>query len=189
MPCNHRVASRNTLRTYMNDESTESPEWRKFLCYPFSARTLNFFSNANIKSVSRLAAMSKKEILRYRNVGWKTVVEIKIALANQASPQGTATSSLNDAAQSDAISKRQEIEMLLEEQIKLEAQLRRVKDQLLEARASIPNKPSVKPAVFARWLELRDPNAVAREFCLTPSKVKSIVSEAYRQKLRIAESG
>jgi hypothetical protein len=77
----------------------------------------------------------------------------------------------------------QAIEMLLEEQIKLQTELRRVKDKILEARASIPNKPNVKPAVFARWLELRDHNAVVREFCLTPSKVRSIVSVTYRHKL------
>jgi hypothetical protein len=168
----------------MNDEITESSEWRKFLCYPFSGRARNFFINAEIKTVGQLAAMFHQPLRRYRGVGWKTVMEIKMALANHASLQGTATSSLSDAAPLDAISKTKEIEMLLEQQIHLESELRRVKEKLLEARASIPNKPEVKPAVFARWLELRDHNAVAREFCLTPSKVRSIVSEAYRRKLK-----
>jgi hypothetical protein len=168
----------------MNEETTESSEWRTFLSHPFSARALNFFTNAQIKTVGQLAAMSHQDLRRFRNVGWKTVVEIKMALANPTSPQAPATSPLADTNPLDVTSKKKEIEMLFEEQIKLEAELRRVKEKLLEARASIPHTPSVKPAVFARWLELRDHNAVAMEFCLTPSKVKSIVSEGYRQQLK-----
>jgi hypothetical protein len=127
--------------------------------------------------------MSQKEILRYRNVGRKTVVEIKVALANQASADGTAVVSLRDSPISDAMPTAQEIDMLLEKQTTLEAELRQVKEKLLDLRASIPHRPIIKPAVFARWLDLRDHNSVAREFCLTPSKVKAIVSEAYRRKL------
>jgi hypothetical protein len=74
--------------------------------------------------------------------------------------------------------------MLLEEQTKLQAELRRVKERLLEVRASIPAKPKIQPAVFARWLDLRDYQAVAKEFCLTPSKVSSIVSATFRQQLK-----
>jgi RNA polymerase alpha subunit len=168
----------------MSDESAENSEWQKFLRYPFSARTRSFFANANIMSVRQLAAMSQQDLLRYRGVGRKTLTELRIALANHASPRSTAAGCLVDATSSDAVSKTKEIEMLLEEQTKLEAQLRKVKEKLLEAKASIPRKPKIKPLVFARWLELRDYHAVAKDFSLTPSKVSSIVSEVYRQKLK-----
>jgi hypothetical protein len=180
MPCHYHL---------VNDETTENSEWRKFLCFPFSARALNFFTNAQIKTVGQLAAMSPKDLRRYRNVGWKTVVEIKMALANHASPQAAATTPLSDAAPLVAIPTNNGIEKLLQEQIRLQTELRLVKDKLAEARASTPGKPKVKHAVFARWLELRDYNAVSNEFCLTQSRVRAIVSKAFREKLESQDRG
>jgi hypothetical protein len=168
----------------MSDETPENSEWQKFLCYPFSGRTRTFFANANIMNVRQLAAMTQQDLLRYRGVGRKTLMELKIALAKNAYSASSPAASPLDAHSSDAVSKTREIEMLSEEQTKLEAELRKVKEKLLEARASMPRKPKIKPLVFARCLELRDYHVVAKEFNLTPSNVSSIVSEVYRQMLK-----
>jgi hypothetical protein len=112
------------------------------------------------------------------------LLEIKVALANHGPSFGGGTPSSNSVGTSDGIPKAKELEELLEAQTKLEAQLRAVKEKIVEARASIPRKPKLKPAVFARWLEIRDYHAVAKEFSLTSSKVSSIVSEAFRQRLK-----
>jgi DNA-directed RNA polymerase specialized sigma24 family protein len=168
----------------IDEETPEALEWQKFLCYPFSGRARNFFENANIKTVGQLAAMSKRELLRYRGVGRKMLLEIKVALANHGPTPGGGTPAFSSAGTSDGVSKAKEIEELLEAQTKLEAQLRAVKEKIVEARASMPRKPKLKPAVFARWLEIRDYHAVAKEFSLTSSKVSSIVSEAFRQRLK-----
>lgn len=140
-------------------------------------RTRNFLDGARIAGVEQLTEKSEAELRKCRNVGKKTVVEIRIALARF----GLSLRGENPPTETPD---QESLDLLLREQTELEGRLRQIKEKIEHLKASKDHKPNIASAVFAKWLELNDYGAVAQEFSITPSRVSSIVSHAYRLKLK-----
>lgn len=156
-----------------------TPEWRKFLNWPFSWQARFLLENARIESIDQLAQMPIEEMRKYRNVGNKAIAELRAALAHfdykLAGDVSQSAEATNDLG------------VLEREQIELEFRLRGVKAKIKTIKANIPSRRKLTSRVFSRWLNTRDLELVAQEFSLTAARVRRIVNDAYRRKFSHGE--
>lgn len=114
--------------------------WQQFLTWPFSTRTRNFFRNACITEVEQLTWMSGRDLLRFRNVGEKTLLEIRQALAHHGL-----------GLRSDVCPPEHfegDLLTLQEEQVILERRLREIAATIKYLEALERQTPGVPPAVL-----------------------------------------
>lgn len=152
-------------------------QWQRFLTYPFSMRTRKFFENAEINSLPQLTNMMEAEVRKYRNVGSKTVAEVRFALAQFGQ-------SLRGDKLSQSESKPENLDSLLQRQAKAEGELREIRRQIEQLQEAKTHRVQLSSAVFAKWLELKDHEKVGEEFSLTPGEVRSIISKTFQQKIK-----
>jgi DNA-directed RNA polymerase alpha subunit len=82
------VSSDGKVRSELGLQSKDFVETGEFLAKPvgilnLSTRVESVLSHANIKTVGELCAKTEKEIARYRNMGRKSVREIKLKLMHR----------------------------------------------------------------------------------------------------------
>jgi len=162
----------------------QSEQWKCFTEFPFSQRTLNCFSSAEICSVERLTKMTAQQMQKFRNIGRSGMMEIRLALARiNLSLQGEPIYNPPEPSETDSLKSR--LGILEQKRDEILVRIQQLKSQIM-AQRPLKRKPPKNPErdyqLFARWKQVRDYEVVAHEFGVSSKKVRSVVQNRAAQR-------
>lgn len=159
-------------------------QWKRFIEFPFSQRALTCFENAGIHSVDRLTKTTAQEIQKYRNVGRSVMMEIRLAIAHMdLSLEGEPIYRLPEPSETDGLKTR--LKALEQNRDEILVQIQQLKSKITAQRPlkrQPPKNPEFDSRLFARWKQVRDYEVVAREFSVSPKKVRTVIQNRVAQR-------
>jgi hypothetical protein len=152
------------------------PTWNEFVLWPFSTRARTFFKNSSITDVTQLTEKTAGDLVRFRGVGKTVLAELRLALAGYGLTLNGEKLPVEGSAS--------ELEDLLKERVALNARLREITSRIEQLRAVKKGKPRLPTVIMSKWLELQDPDAVAKTLGISKREVKSTVNASFQRRLK-----